>query len=118
MSGKKDSRHKQHEPENHEQLSGEPVRFIPRKLTGQRPGRAYSHNKITAHLSKVWKRAGSLDGSPRPRASATILDLDPFGAGREHFVAVFCDEDGVFDADAADVWIVEAWLDGDDVSGA
>ena len=45
-----------------------------------------------------------------------FLDFEAFGAGGEHLVAGFGDKNGVFDADAAEVGIIEAGFDGDDHS--
>lgn len=46
------------------------------------------------------------------------LIFKPLGAGGEHFIALFGDEDGVFDTDAAEFGIIKAGFDGDDHSGA
>jgi hypothetical protein len=48
----------------------------------------------------------------------SFLNFEAFGTGGEHLIAGFGDEDGVFDANAAEFMIVETGLDGDDVSGA
>jgi len=43
-------------------------------------------------------------------------DLELFRAGGEHFIAVLGDEEGVFDADAAEIGVIKARLDGDNVA--
>ena len=48
---------------------------------------------------------------------ALPLNFKSFGAGGEHLIAGLGDGDGVFDADAAKIRIIEAGLDGDDHSG-
>ena len=68
-----------------------------------------------------WFQEGAAKGdavSQNERDARSTLDFEFLHAGGEHFVTLFGDKDGVFDANAPPFRVIKSRLDGDDVARA